>query len=362
MMGVNLNGAFMMAQRVARVMARERRRLGRARVVDRCATRPTATRALTTPPRRGCADSTRQWRESSRGTASARTSSRPGYTATPLTRDFLGAKMFDYVMNDFDRIPQRRMATPEEIAAAILFLASDDASAINGCELVVDGGTTRQRVRRRDAAVRLTSASACPCPKEITWRVSPTHGGSAWSEGVPASREKSSSHTGSDPTETTSRPLAASRQRASSSSTLGHRPVRRGRLGLIGFSTPAIAHTTFDDPALRRWIATERTQYFGAVENAWLTMVATSTVRRGSDERSRRLGRTSDRHPFSGLSTSIAIYDGRRPHVRIVPGASGATRGLTRRGLSPHGSCFLRRQRPCVRIVARTGPAEYAHP
>jgi len=65
----------------------------------------------------------------------------PGYTATPLTRDFLGPAMFDYVMNDFDRIPQRRMATPEEIAAAILFLASDDAAAVNGSELVVDGGT-----------------------------------------------------------------------------------------------------------------------------------------------------------------------------------------------------------------------------
>jgi hypothetical protein len=44
-------------------------------------------------------------------------------------------------------------------------------------------------------------------------------------------------------------------------------------LGMIGFSTPAIAHTTFDEPALRGWIATERSQYFGAVENAWLTMV-----------------------------------------------------------------------------------------
>ena len=49
--------------------------------------------------------------------------------------------MFDYVMNDFDRIPQRRMATSEEIAAAILFLASDDAGAITGSELIVDGGT-----------------------------------------------------------------------------------------------------------------------------------------------------------------------------------------------------------------------------
>jgi NAD(P)-dependent dehydrogenase (short-subunit alcohol dehydrogenase family) len=66
----------------------------------------------------------------------------PGYTATPLTRQYVGSEMYEYMTKDFDRIPQRRMATPDEIAGAILFLASDDASAITGSELTVDGGTT----------------------------------------------------------------------------------------------------------------------------------------------------------------------------------------------------------------------------
>ncbi len=66
----------------------------------------------------------------------------PGYVATPLTRKFLGEEMYEYMTESFARVPQGRIAEPDEIASSILFLASDEARHVNGIELTVDGGTT----------------------------------------------------------------------------------------------------------------------------------------------------------------------------------------------------------------------------
>ena len=60
----------------------------------------------------------------------------PGQVDTPDSQrlDKETRQMFESL------IPRGKMGRPGEIAAAALFLASDEASYVNGVELVVDGG------------------------------------------------------------------------------------------------------------------------------------------------------------------------------------------------------------------------------
>ena len=59
----------------------------------------------------------------------------PGLIETELTRELSGNGLLDGV-------PARRAGQPEEVAACIRFLASDEASYVNGALLTVDGGMT----------------------------------------------------------------------------------------------------------------------------------------------------------------------------------------------------------------------------
>ena len=56
----------------------------------------------------------------------------PGFIATEMTED-----LPDTIL---DVVPAKRVGTPEEVAAAVRFLASDDAGYVTGSTLFVDGG------------------------------------------------------------------------------------------------------------------------------------------------------------------------------------------------------------------------------
>lgn len=64
----------------------------------------------------------------------------PGPIDTPLLQPLLGIPGIEDAYREC--IPMDRVGKPEEVAAAIAFLASDDASYITGAAIVVDGGLT----------------------------------------------------------------------------------------------------------------------------------------------------------------------------------------------------------------------------
>jgi 3-oxoacyl-[acyl-carrier protein] reductase len=72
----------------------------------------------------------------------------PGFTATDRSRSLLEARAknrgvsYEQVLGDLEReIPIGRMATPEEVAATIVWLASEAAASITGQTILVDGGS-----------------------------------------------------------------------------------------------------------------------------------------------------------------------------------------------------------------------------
>lgn len=66
----------------------------------------------------------------------------PTFAETPMTAPMFQRKEFsDWV---HARIPLGRLARPEDVAAAVVFLASPSAAMITGTSLLVDGGWTAQ--------------------------------------------------------------------------------------------------------------------------------------------------------------------------------------------------------------------------
>jgi 3-oxoacyl-[acyl-carrier protein] reductase len=62
----------------------------------------------------------------------------PGFVDTSIVKDIPQHVIDEMVQG----IPQGRMGRPEEVAACVAFLLSDDASYVNGATLEVAGGLT----------------------------------------------------------------------------------------------------------------------------------------------------------------------------------------------------------------------------
>jgi cyclopentanol dehydrogenase len=62
----------------------------------------------------------------------------PGLIMTPMVEEAIPGQ--EALQPVIDLTPMGRGAQPEEVAACVLFLASDDASFVTGAELAVDGG------------------------------------------------------------------------------------------------------------------------------------------------------------------------------------------------------------------------------
>lgn len=67
----------------------------------------------------------------------------PGFIDTPMVRPFLdgNAELRDTILG---QIPMRRLGTPEEVAAFVTWLASDQSRYVTGSTFTVDGGIIAQ--------------------------------------------------------------------------------------------------------------------------------------------------------------------------------------------------------------------------
>jgi NAD(P)-dependent dehydrogenase (short-subunit alcohol dehydrogenase family) len=68
----------------------------------------------------------------------------PGLTATPLMEEWVGSQPNpeEFRTRLAETIPQRRFGTPEDVAAAVAYLAADESGHVTGASIPVDGGYT----------------------------------------------------------------------------------------------------------------------------------------------------------------------------------------------------------------------------
>ena len=134
-LGINLKGAFLCTQAAARPMMKQRwgRIVNIASVVGQMGNAGQANYVSSKAGLIGLTKTTARELAARNVTANAVA---PGYIATAMTEN-----LPDEVKAEFNRqIPLGRMGQPADIAAAVAFLASEEASYITGCTIPVNGG------------------------------------------------------------------------------------------------------------------------------------------------------------------------------------------------------------------------------
>lgn len=134
-MDVNLKGAWIATQAVAKTMMKQRsgRIINIASVVGQMGNAGQSNYATSKAGLIGLTRTVAREFASRNITCNAVA---PGYIMTAMTD-----KLSDEVKADFNRqIPLGRMGTPEDVGAAVAFLATDEASYITGQTIAVNGG------------------------------------------------------------------------------------------------------------------------------------------------------------------------------------------------------------------------------
>ena len=135
--GINLNGSYWMAQACGRVMRPGSTIVNVSSVL--ALTTAGLPQAAYSASKAGVLGLTRdlaqQWagRKGIRANALA-----PGFFPSEMTDEYLPG----YLESQLGRVPMGRAGEVEELTAALVFLASDASSYVNGQTLVVDGGLT----------------------------------------------------------------------------------------------------------------------------------------------------------------------------------------------------------------------------